>query len=733
MHGGTPRLDARGSRVETSDFVILWRRAEGGTLTASEDRPIPAHSSEDDLRRTARFRATAELIARAFLTGRDDERIFSRVLQPALDLLDSPAGAIGFLATPSQLTLSSVAGLNRLPRPGMSDDARAMLPVAAISDSPWGTALHTHLSVMADKPGTLPSLADCILCSVTSPIVFHDRPLGIVTVCNRPTGYTRSDAELLRRVTDYIAPILDAWLERRASDLVRRDREAQLQASQRVARIGHYLFDVRSGTWTNSPALDDIFGIDATFTRDVDGWLAIVHKDDGETMRTHLLEHVLTGHNPFDHEYRIIRRSDKAERWVHGLGQLEIAPDGSVWEMFGTIQDITERKLVEMERERLREQLQQAQKMESVGRLAGGVAHDFNNMLLAILGNASMALEHAPEGTPVRDHLDEIHKAAERSADLVQQLLAFARKQTVSPKVIDLDQMITGLMRMLGRLIGENIQLEWRPNAAPWRVCIDPAQVSQLLMNLAVNARDAIDGPGSVTIETARVSLDDTYAKAHPECVPGQYIMLAVSDTGGGMTPEVVAHLFEPFYTTKERGRGTGLGLSTVFGIVKQNGGSINVYTEPGHGSTFKIYLRRANGQFVGEQAPPETEVLGGTETVLLVEDEEQLLTLGRKMLEANGYTVLAARRPEDAATLADVHPGQIDLLVTDVVMPGMNGRELKERIEPLQPAMKTIFMSGYTANVIAHHGILDESVVFLQKPFTLRALVGLVRRVLDE
>jgi two-component system cell cycle sensor histidine kinase/response regulator CckA len=395
--------------------------------------------------------------------------------------------------------------------------------------------------------------------------------------------------------------------------------------------------------------------------------------------------------------------------------------------------DITERKRAEVEKEKLQAQLTHAQKMESVGRLAGGVAHDFNNMLQAILGNVDLALQDLPSDSPVRESLEEIEKSAHRSADLTRQLLAFARKQTIAPEVLDLNETVEGMLKMLRRLIGEDIDLFWLPGADLWRVKMDPSQLNQVLANLCVNARDAIEGVGKVTIETSNVTLDDTYVVTHPEAVAGDYVLLVVSDTGKGMDTETRSHLFEPFFTTKEQGKGTGLGLATVFGIVKQNLGLISVYSEPGQGTTFKIYLPRTEAQAQAGGAVAPGRDLRGTETVLLVEDEEQILNLGRRILEQQGYQVLAASTPQAALALAAQQAGPIHLLITDVVMPGMNGKELTEQLRIRHPELQSLFMSGYTANVIAHHGVLDAGVAFLQKPFTIQALAEKAREVLEH
>lgn len=406
---------------------------------------------------------------------------------------------------------------------------------------------------------------------------------------------------------------------------------------------------------------------------------------------------------------------------------------GAIVNYLAVKRDITEHLRLAEERAKLEEQYLQAQKMESVGRLAGGVAHDFNNMLQAILGRAEIAMIRLGPSHPVRADLEEIYKAAERSADLTRQLLAFARKQTVLPVVLDLNEKISGTLGILRRLLGEDIEIVWAPQEDLWNVKVDPAQIDQVLANLAVNARDAISGPGQITIETANAVVDEAYCRGHAEAAPGEYVVLTVSDTGQGMTREVLEHIFEPFYTTKEVGKGTGLGLATVYGIVKQNGGFVNVYSEPGRGSSFKIYLPRFRGEAETKCLEPVRSPLRpGSETILVVEDEESVLHLARTALEGLGYRVLAERTPADAIRTAKSHEGELHLLLTDVVMPGMDGRQLSERLRAFRPGLKCLFMSGYTSDVIAHSGVLEPGVVFIQKPFSLADLADKVRQALE-
>lgn len=402
--------------------------------------------------------------------------------------------------------------------------------------------------------------------------------------------------------------------------------------------------------------------------------------------------------------------------------------------MLGVARDITERRRAEEEQARLEAQLMQAQKMEAVGQLAGGVAHDFNNMLGVITGYSEMILMQMDPSHQFYDKLEQIQKAAMRSADLTRQLLTFARKQTVALKVLDLNETIEGMLTMLRRLIGENISLIWMPGAGLWPINMDPSQIDQILANLCVNGRDAIAGVGKLTVETQNVSYDKAYCATHEGALPGDYVRITVSDTGSGIDKETLAHIFEPFFTTKDVGAGTGLGLATVYGAVKQNNGFINVYSEPGLGTTFTLCIPRHVETTTETQATASAKpVVCGDEIVMLVEDEPTLLQMSKMMLESLGYTILAAGTPSEAIRLAGEYPGQIHLLATDVIMPEMNGRELSARLLESRPEMKCLFMSGYPANIIANQGVLKEGTSFIQKPFSQNELAIKVREALES
>ncbi|RPH92452.1 MAG: PAS domain-containing hybrid sensor histidine kinase/response regulator, partial [Calditrichaeota bacterium] len=402
--------------------------------------------------------------------------------------------------------------------------------------------------------------------------------------------------------------------------------------------------------------------------------------------------------------------------------------------ILGTYEDITEEKKSEAETMRLRDQLQQAQKIESVGRLAGGVAHDFNNMLGVILGHVEMALQQAAVGHPLHQHLDGIRRAAQRSADLTRQLLAFARRQTIQPKAIDLNVALTGMQKMLERLIGEDVELQWNLGKELWMVCIDPVQIDQVLANLIVNARDALAGHGSIITGTTNITIRGDDKSFPAEIKPGDYVMLSVFDSGKGISPEALEHIFEPFYTTKGVGNGTGLGLSVIYGIVKQNNGYIDVKSKSDKGTLFRIFLPRFDSLITPIDKSPEVHApRKGRETILLVEDEQMILDLGEAELLEQGYQVLTASTPQEALDRVQHYEGEIELLITDVIMPLMNGKELKEKLLLSRPHLQCLFMSGYTADIIAHSGALDKDVHFIQKPFTVQSFANVVRQILDS
>jgi PAS domain S-box-containing protein len=530
------------------------------------------------------------------------------------------------------------------------------------------------------------------------------------------------------RPLHFITTIVDISERKRAEEALRASEEYQ-RAMIACSPVALYSVDADGVVLTWNHSAERVFGWRA---EEVVGRPLPIVPDGMREEFAALRERALDDEG-FVAEELVRQRKDGALIPV----RLSVAPvfdsEGSVIAILGAAEDISERLRAEAEREELQGQLLQSQKLQSVGRLAGGVAHDFNNMLGVIIGRAEMRLRQLGPDDADRSTLEAILNAANRSADLTRQLLAFARQQTIAPKVLGLNETVEGLLKMIRRLIGEDIDLAWQPARSRCPVYLDPSQVDQILVNLCVNARDAIDDVGKITIETALVSLSEEYCAIHVDAMPGEYVLLAVSDDGCGMDTATRAQVFEPFFTTKESGMGTGLGLSTVFGIVRQNDGFINVYSEPGQGSTFRIYLPCHLEDVAGLSPHTVDEAPGGRgERALLVEDEPSLLEMIQTVLEELGYSVVVASGPSQALeAAAEQQDHSLDLLVTDVVMPGMNGKELAERLRAELPDMKVLFMSGYTSNAIAHHGVLDTGVHFIQKPFSMHELAVKVREAL--
>jgi PAS domain S-box-containing protein len=474
-----------------------------------------------------------------------------------------------------------------------------------------------------------------------------------------------------------------------------------------------------------SPAYETVWGRSCQSLYDSpQSWLQAIHPDDRDRVLRAAVTRQQSG--TYDEEYRVIR-PDHTVRWIRDRAFPVRDAAGRVIRIAGVAQDITETRQLER-------QLCQAQKMEAIGQLAGGVAHDFNNLISIIAGYSELLAMELPPDDPRRDFVHEIARAGERAASLTRQLLAFSRQQVLEPRVLDLNAVVTEAEKMLRRLIGEDVQLTTSlgPNLNP--VWADLGQLDQVILNLAVNARDAMPQGGQLLIETREVELDASYAQAYPEVRPGRYVVLMVADTGCGMTPEVQARIFEPFFTTKAEGKGTGLGLAVVHGIVKQSGGHVSVDSFPGVGTTFKIYLPALEGPAAGASTGvPAKPPQGHGEVILLVEDEEPVRALTVLLLETLGYRVLEAANGQEALRLVRDSREAVELLLTDVVLPGLSGRELAEAVRRHYPALKVLFQSGYTGEVVARHGLLQADVALLQKPFTLDALAKKVREVLGE
>tara|TARA_R110002095_G_scaffold2155_3_gene9125 strand:+ start:1028 stop:3256 length:2229 start_codon:yes stop_codon:yes gene_type:complete len=434
------------------------------------------------------------------------------------------------------------------------------------------------------------------------------------------------------------------------------------------------------------------------------------------------------------HDEERFLREDGSAQWLRWVIQPWYESRDIIGGIVMLTEDITERKQLEEENKGLLEQFAAAQKMESIGRLAGGVAHDFNNMLNVILGHVSLTLLDIDSSNPIHTHLTEIRSAAERSADLTQQLLAFASRQVIAPKLLDLNETIEDMIKMLRRLIGEDIEIVWLPGTSLGLVKMDPSQVDQILANLCVNASDAISGIGKITLETQNVGFDELYCSEHPGYLPGKYIKLAVRDSGSGMDEATLANIFEPFFTTKKAGKGTGLGLATVYGIIKQNQGFIHVESEPGKGTAFQLFIPRQQTGVKSKTSRQTSQVPHGiNEVILLIDDEPMLSKVSKNILESLGYEVLVANSPREAIRIVQEYQGTIDLLLTDVVMPEMNGKDLYKSLKAIVPNLKVLFMSGYTVNIIADHGVIDDGIFFLQKPFSRNELATKVRQIIEQ
>ncbi len=543
---------------------------------------------------------------------------------------------------------------------------------------------------------------------------------------DRSTVWVSVTSSLVRATTgapDYFISVVEDISRRKLGEETLRTAEARMRSLHESNLAGVVLTDPEGAILDANPAFMATVGCNREDVRDgrlrLGELTAPEHRERDESALAQLRE----GKTVPPWEKELIRKDGSRVPVLTGVSRMSDA-NGS---LVAFVLDLSERR-------RLEEQLRQAQRMEVVGRLAGGVAHDFNNLLTPILAYSQILLDRTPPGDPSRIDLEEILHSAERGAALTRQLLAFSRKQMLQPRVLDLNPLIQETTNLLKSLIGEDIELRLFLTPDLHRVNVDPGQVEQVLMNLATNARDAMPRGGTLTIETSNVVLDAAYASSHPEVTPGDFVLVAVSDTGTGIDKRSLARLFEPFFTTKEVGRGTGLGLATVYGIVKQSRGHIATYSEVGRGSTFKIYLPRttAEADAAVEEAPVPT-VVRGIETLLMAEDDDALRTLITKVLEGLGYSVLAAASGESALMLAKQHLGTIDLLITDVVMPGMSGRELAQQIKAARPALRVLYISGYTENAIVHHGVLDEGTELLEKPFTPTSLARRVRSILDR
>ncbi|MBU1343501.1 MAG: PAS domain S-box protein [Proteobacteria bacterium] len=551
------------------------------------------------------------------------------------------------------------------------------------------------------------------------PLILENQTFGMIAVGNRDHGYSSEEQEAL----EFLAPvIMGAFLYKRAAEALK-ESEKRLDTILDSNPDPIVVYDNMGHPQYINPAFSRCFGW--SFDELNGMTIPFVPKDQEQTTKLKIKELYESG-NPVRFETKRLSKKGKMINVLVSGAILRDLQESNIG-LVVNLRDITETK-------KLEDQFRQSQKMESVGRLAGGVAHDYNNVLSVIIGTAELMIDEVDPTGPLRADLDEILKAANRATNITRQLLAFARKQTIAPKVLDVNEIVESMLKMLKRLIGEDIDLAWLPGADLWPVKMDPTQIDQILANLLVNARDAITGVGKITIETTMLVFNEAYCADHTGFIPGDFVMLAVSDNGCGMDKKILDNVFEPFFTTKKPDKGTGLGLSTVYGIVKQNNGFINIYSEPGKGTTIKVYLQRCEGEAINNQEICIEKIPQGRgETILVVEDDPSILKLAKRMLDDLGYTALTSDTPKEAIRLAEKHRGAIRLLLTDVIMPEMSGRELADSLKSLYPDFKCVFMSGYTSNAIAHHGILEDGLHFVQKPFSKEDLAKTVRKALNE
>ena len=522
--------------------------------------------------------------------------------------------------------------------------------------------------------------------------------------------------------------------EHRAALVSLKTSEERLAKAQEIARIGSWEWWPAKKELTWSDSLYRLFGLKTHQALDMDLILSRIHPDD-HALNNAFIASLMNDQDEAKFEFRLLL-PDGTLRYVLQIAEVLERENGEPTKIAGIMQDISERRLMEQEKACLQEQLIQAQKLESIGRLAGGIAHDFNNILGVIVGYADIILEKMPPADPFHHQVQEIFDAAQRSTTIARQLLTFARKQTATPSVIELNSVITATVKMLGRLIGEDIRLSCKPGIDLWPVFIDPTQVEQILANLCINARDAIVGTGHITIETQNVTFEQEDCLQNPELIPGDFSLLAVSDDGCGMTPETRENIFEPFFSTKAPGQGTGLGLATVYGIVKQNDGFLQVDSTPGVGTTFKLFFPRYRGD-VKPAESTEAHSRGssprGQETILVVEDETAIRILTTKILTRLGYRVIAMDGPRTALDFASRLSEPVHLLLTDIIMPDMDGPHLAAELQRKIPGLRTLFMSGYTHDFISQRKIMPENVHLLNKPFSGKVLATAIRKVLDQ
>jgi PAS domain S-box-containing protein len=746
--GRDVRFDTRLRRKDGSVFpvevcIFPFRDGSQGLYVVQAHDISERQRTEGTLRRLNRQLNALSSCAQVLMRATNEQDLLDDVCRTICDAAGYRMAWVGYAEHDAARTVRPVAQFGF--EDGYLDSIGISWADTPQGRGPTGVAIRTGIVQInhdfQDNPLMTPWRDEAISrgyrASIALPLKQGDDLLACLAIyAGEPDAFAADEVSLLEELADNLAFGIDVLRmrdERRQAEQALRESEERYRTIFQNMPLGIFRSTVEGRFLELNPAMARMLGYDspAEALREITdiGAQVYVHAGDRQAIVDRQL-----GVAGDAMQYLSHYRSRDGRQWVASL-YLKTIRDAGGQPMFfdGIVEDITDRMQSEEERERLQAQLIQAQKMESIGRLAGGIAHDFNNVLSAIIGYSELALRDASPSGRLYEHLQEIRKAADRSVDLTRQLLAFARKQTVLPRVVDLNETVAGLLQLLRRMIGEGIDLDWQPGAHIWPVKVDPGQIDQILANLCVNARDAIEGMGRIIIETRNVVLDEAYVTAHAGAVPGEYVLLAVRDNGPGMVREALEHAFEPFFTTKDVGKGTGLGLATVYGIVKQNNGYIDLDSESGRGTSVSIYLPRHTGEAAQpEEDVPEQTVAHGDETILLVEDEPVILEIARLILEKCGYRMLTASRPDEALRIVREHGREIQMLITDVIMPGMNGRELADAVLKQHPDMRCLFMSGYSGNAIAQHGMLDADVHFIQKPFSTADLTAKVRSVLD-
>ena len=726
------------SLAEKVGLQIAGAIANAQLFTEQKQVEKALQKSEKEAKRLAQENAIMAGIGQIITSTLNIEEVYERFSEEVLKLIPFDRIAVN-MHNPKDntITITYITGVDVLNR-GSGDT----IPFAG---SAVGECIRTRSSLLlqADQidkvasqfPMLLPTFQSGVQSLIFVPLISKDQVIGALFLrASKINKYTEEDLRLAERVANQIAgAIANAQLftEQKQSEEALRKGEERFKELFDNAPIGYQEFNTEGHiTRVNRTELE-MLGYTEEEMLGRHAWDFVT-----ETVWIEALKKRLTGESPVGQVLeRTFRRKDGTtfpaliyERFIRD-------DEGQIIGIRSTIQDITELKQVEERMNTLQEQLRQSQKMEAIGRLAGGIAHDFNNLLTVINGYSQLSFFELKEGDPLKGNIEEIQKASQRASELTRQLLAFSRRQILEFMVFDLNTILRDLDKMLHRIIGEDIELVYLLSDNLGKIKTDPGQIEQVILNLAINARDAMPSGGKLTIETANVFLNESYTHSHADVKPGPYVMLSVTNTGGGMSQEAKEHIFEPFFTTKEKGMGTGLGLSTVYGIVKQSGGDIWFYSEPGMGTAFKIYLPNVDEiPMKLKEKEMEEELPLGNETILVVEDELSVRDLAARVLERQGYELLEASNGNEALRLVQDHAGKkIDLLLTDVVMPGMSGSELADRLRSSHAEARVLYMSGYTNNSVVHHGILEPGIYFLQKPFSPEALAQKVREVLDD